>query len=182
MCSLLLHLVQLVDLDYTIVYFHYGLRSNNKPPLKWLHRAYQMLDRRYKKNLKALFLVHPTRSIASGFLFQIIIDHCDQFQVHSLRLEHLPAVHISGVVYASLFLTTSTGNSQTPWNNSRIVPLSPVLWYTLCCLKSLLKRVPLVVASENDFFLVHPWTGHMNSECCASRQWLLNTSRSENNS
>ncbi|KAK0394465.1 hypothetical protein QR680_000753 [Steinernema hermaphroditum] len=54
---------KVVDLDYTIVYFHYGLRSNNKPPLKWLIQAYQMLDRRYKKNLKRLYLVHPTRFI-----------------------------------------------------------------------------------------------------------------------
>lgn len=37
---------KIVDQDYTIIYFHYGLRSNNKPPLKWLIRAYQLLDRR----------------------------------------------------------------------------------------------------------------------------------------
>lgn len=54
---------KVVELDYTIVYFHYGLRSNNKPPLKWLLQAYSILDRKYKKNLKALFLVHPTRFI-----------------------------------------------------------------------------------------------------------------------
>uniref|UniRef100_A0A914I5Q7 Rho-GAP domain-containing protein n=1 Tax=Globodera rostochiensis TaxID=31243 RepID=A0A914I5Q7_GLORO len=52
---------KIVDCDYTIIYFHYGLRSNNKPSLKWLIQAYQLLDRRYKKNLKALYLVHPTR-------------------------------------------------------------------------------------------------------------------------
>uniref|UniRef100_A0A183EG36 Rho-GAP domain-containing protein n=1 Tax=Gongylonema pulchrum TaxID=637853 RepID=A0A183EG36_9BILA len=54
---------KVVELDYTIVYFHYGLRSNNKPPLKWLLQAYTILDRKYKKNLKALYLVHPTRFI-----------------------------------------------------------------------------------------------------------------------
>ncbi|KAL3116153.1 hypothetical protein niasHT_004558 [Heterodera trifolii] len=54
---------KIVDSDYTIIYFHYGLRSNNKPPLKWLIQAYQLLDRRYKKNLKALYLVHPSRFI-----------------------------------------------------------------------------------------------------------------------
>lgn len=52
-----------MELDYSIVYFHYGLRSHNKPPLKWLLQAYQILDRNYKKNLKALFIVHPTRFI-----------------------------------------------------------------------------------------------------------------------
>ncbi|KAK5982146.1 rho GTPase-activating protein 8 [Trichostrongylus colubriformis] len=54
---------KVVDLDYTIVYFHYGLRSHNKPPVKWLFQAYKVLDRRFKKNLKALYVVHPTRFI-----------------------------------------------------------------------------------------------------------------------
>ncbi|PAV81076.1 hypothetical protein WR25_24854 [Diploscapter pachys] len=57
------HLDKVVDMDYTIVYFHYGLRSHNKPPVKWLFQAYKILDRRYKKNLKALYVVHPTRFI-----------------------------------------------------------------------------------------------------------------------
>ncbi len=52
-----------VDIDYSLVYFHYGLTSKNKPPLRWLWDAYKALDRRYKKNLKTLFLVHPTNFI-----------------------------------------------------------------------------------------------------------------------
>ncbi|KAF8362800.1 rga-1 [Pristionchus pacificus] len=54
---------KVVDLDYTIIYFHYGLRSHNKPPVRWMVQAYKVLDRRYKKNLKALYVVHPTRFI-----------------------------------------------------------------------------------------------------------------------
>ncbi|KJH45828.1 RhoGAP domain protein [Dictyocaulus viviparus] len=54
---------KVVDLDYTIIYFHYGLRSHNKPPIKWIFQAYKVLDRRYKKNLKAMYVVHPTRFI-----------------------------------------------------------------------------------------------------------------------
>jgi Rho GTPase-activating protein 1 len=52
-----------MDMDYSLVYFHHGLTSKNKPPLKWLWDAYKALDRRYKKNLKTLFLVHPTNFI-----------------------------------------------------------------------------------------------------------------------
>ncbi|VDP20749.1 unnamed protein product [Soboliphyme baturini] len=52
-----------VDQDYTIIYFHHGLHSFNKPSIRWLIRAYHLLDRKYKKNLKALYLVHPTRFI-----------------------------------------------------------------------------------------------------------------------
>ncbi|PNJ37294.1 PRR5-ARHGAP8 isoform 2, partial [Pongo abelii] len=53
-------LEQYVENDYTIVYFHYGLNSRNKPSLGWLQSAYKEFDRKYKKNLKALYVVHPT--------------------------------------------------------------------------------------------------------------------------
>lgn len=62
--SYLMHVLdKFVEQDYTIVYFHYGLRSYNKPSAKWLVQAYRLLDRKYKKNLKALYLVHPTKFI-----------------------------------------------------------------------------------------------------------------------
>lgn len=66
---------KLVELDYSIVYLHYGLRSHNKPPIKWLIQAYQLLDRNYKKNLKSLYIVHPTRFIKLVWtLFQPFIS------------------------------------------------------------------------------------------------------------
>lgn len=52
-----------VEQDYSLIYFHYGLNSKNKPSLSWIVQAYKAFDRKYKKNLKALYLVHPT-----GFL------------------------------------------------------------------------------------------------------------------
>ncbi|XP_049274605.1 rho GTPase-activating protein 1 isoform X3 [Rhipicephalus sanguineus] len=51
---------QFVESDYTLVYFHHGLSSKNKPSLGWLWTAFRAFDRKYKKNLKALYLVHPT--------------------------------------------------------------------------------------------------------------------------
>lgn len=54
---------QYVENDYCVVYFHYGLSSHNKPKLNFLYQAYKAFDRKYKKNLKALFLVHPTNFI-----------------------------------------------------------------------------------------------------------------------
>lgn len=51
---------QYVENDYTLIYFHYGLNSRNKPKFTWLVQAYMEFDRKYKKNLKALYLVHPT--------------------------------------------------------------------------------------------------------------------------
>ncbi|KAK7483278.1 hypothetical protein BaRGS_00025445 [Batillaria attramentaria] len=52
-----------VEQDYVLVYFHYGLNSRNKPKLSWLLQAYRELNRKYKKNLKTLYLVHPTNFI-----------------------------------------------------------------------------------------------------------------------
>ncbi|KAM3177274.1 hypothetical protein ACTXT7_004840, partial [Hymenolepis weldensis] len=53
-------LEQYVANDYSLVYFHYGLTNAKKPPLKWLTQAYRGFDRNFKKNLKALYIVHPT--------------------------------------------------------------------------------------------------------------------------
>lgn len=92
---------KLVEIDYSVIYFHYGLRSNNKPPIKWLIQAYQVLDRNYKKNLKSLFIVHPTKFIkfvwacfkpfiSSKFAHKIsYINYLDELNNSSIRVESL---------------------------------------------------------------------------------------------
>lgn len=54
---------QFVETDYVLVYFHHGLNSKNKPTLSWLWTAFRTFDRKYKKNLKNMYLVHPTTFI-----------------------------------------------------------------------------------------------------------------------
>ncbi|XP_053718589.1 rho GTPase-activating protein 8-like isoform X2 [Synchiropus splendidus] len=110
---------QYVEMDYILVYFHYGVRSSNKPSLKWLREAYAEFDRkydssssfstitlqtfvhmvrkeeensktlrhlcmkdflsffcRYKKNLKTLYVVHPTNFIRIVWnIFKPLISH-----------------------------------------------------------------------------------------------------------
>lgn len=46
--------------DYVIVYFHQGLNEANKPPIQFLWNSYKDLDRNFRKNLKKLYVVHPT--------------------------------------------------------------------------------------------------------------------------
>ncbi|KAJ2475454.1 hypothetical protein IWW56_005409 [Coemansia sp. RSA 2131] len=58
----LLNLIQFrlddfVESDYTVVLFAANARYN--PSIKWLFTAYRRLGRKYKKNLKALYIVHP---------------------------------------------------------------------------------------------------------------------------
>ncbi|XP_032272364.1 rho GTPase-activating protein 8 [Phoca vitulina] len=67
---------QYVESDYTVVYFHHGLNSRNKPSLGWLQSTYKEFDRRYKKNLKALYVVHPTNFIKVLWtIFKPLISH-----------------------------------------------------------------------------------------------------------
>ncbi|XP_029197373.2 rho GTPase-activating protein 8-like [Acropora millepora] len=62
--SFLLHtLDQYVENDYSIVYFHFGLTSKNKPSISRVIQLYHELDRKYRKNIKALFIVHPSNTI-----------------------------------------------------------------------------------------------------------------------
>ncbi|XP_023930603.1 protein prune homolog 2-like isoform X4 [Lingula anatina] len=64
MDNLFLYVVSTLELlvaeDYMIVYFHGATPKNRMPSLGWLKRCYQMIDRRLRKNLKKLLLVHPT--------------------------------------------------------------------------------------------------------------------------
>ncbi|XP_055693618.1 protein prune homolog 2 [Lutzomyia longipalpis] len=53
-------LEQLVTDDYVMIYLHGGCCKNNVPPFHWLRKCYQLLDRRLRKSLKTLYMVHPT--------------------------------------------------------------------------------------------------------------------------
>ncbi|KAJ6641618.1 Protein prune like 2 [Pseudolycoriella hygida] len=53
-------LEQLVTEDYVLIYLHGGSSRGNVPPFPWLKKCYQLLDRRLRKSLKNLFMVHPT--------------------------------------------------------------------------------------------------------------------------
>lgn len=60
----LLYLISLLDPlvkgDYVIIYFHTITTTENHPSLSWIRHVYDMLEYKYKKNLKAFYIVHPT--------------------------------------------------------------------------------------------------------------------------
>eukprot|EP00035_Acanthoeca_spectabilis_P001265 m.78833 g.78833 ORF g.78833 m.78833 type:complete len:406 (+) comp10751_c0_seq1:837-2054(+) len=60
---------QIVEADYSIVYLHHGLNSKNKPQLSWLKKVYGGFERKYKKNLKALYIVHATMFVKTVITF-----------------------------------------------------------------------------------------------------------------
>ncbi|XP_049271601.1 uncharacterized protein LOC119394114 isoform X2 [Rhipicephalus sanguineus] len=51
---------QLVVESYVLIYLHGATERSKMPSFGWLKRCYQMIDRRLRKNLKGLYLVHPT--------------------------------------------------------------------------------------------------------------------------
>lgn len=50
----------IVDKEYSIVYVHSTMKSKNQPELSWLQEVTSIFSRKYKKNLKQFFVVHPT--------------------------------------------------------------------------------------------------------------------------
>ncbi|EEB16863.1 ganglioside induced differentiation associated protein, putative [Pediculus humanus corporis] len=60
----LLYLIYLLDplvkSDYVIIYFHTLTSAANHPSFSWLREVYNILPYKYKKNLKAFYIVHPT--------------------------------------------------------------------------------------------------------------------------
>jgi len=60
----LLYLIYLLDplvkSDYVIAYFHTLTSNANHPSFTWLREVYNILPYKYKKNLKAFYIVHPT--------------------------------------------------------------------------------------------------------------------------
>ncbi|MGH0148604.1 UNVERIFIED_CONTAM: hypothetical protein FKN15_048334 [Acipenser sinensis] len=47
---------QYVESDYTLIYFHHGLTSENKPSLTWLRGAYREFDRNFKFGQKIFYM------------------------------------------------------------------------------------------------------------------------------
>lgn len=51
---------KIVNRDYVIVYLHTLSSEENQPPLSFLKDLYHLVDNKYRRNLKAFYIVHPT--------------------------------------------------------------------------------------------------------------------------
>ncbi|XP_037905992.1 protein GDAP2 homolog isoform X1 [Hermetia illucens] len=91
----LLYLIHLLDPivrgDYVIAYFHTLTSTNNYPSLQWLREVYSILPYKYKKNLKAFYIVHPTFwTKMMTWWFTTFMAPAIKAKVHSLPgVEHL---------------------------------------------------------------------------------------------
>ncbi|XP_015782965.1 protein GDAP2 homolog [Tetranychus urticae] len=57
---LIFTLDRLVSRDFVVMYFHTLTTRDNHPPPNFIRYVYETLDHRYKKNLKAFYIIHPT--------------------------------------------------------------------------------------------------------------------------
>ena len=64
MHNIFLYIVSTMDLlvaqDYIIIYINGGCKKRNLPGLSWLRQCYSKIDRRLRKSIKKLYVVHPT--------------------------------------------------------------------------------------------------------------------------
>ncbi|KAI8055566.1 Rho GTPase activation protein [Gilbertella persicaria] len=67
---ILARLDEFVENDYVLVFFSSPARY--RPGWLWLLKAYRSLDRKYKKNLKALYVVHLTR------MYRLVFDFANK--------------------------------------------------------------------------------------------------------
>eukprot|EP00735_Rhodelphis_limneticus_P000810 TRINITY_DN1133_c0_g1::TRINITY_DN1133_c0_g1_i1::g.17192::m.17192 TRINITY_DN1133_c0_g1::TRINITY_DN1133_c0_g1_i1::g.17192 ORF type:complete len:491 (-),score=142.40,sp/A7T167/GDAP2_NEMVE/43.21/5e-131,CRAL_TRIO_2/PF13716.1/1.1e-35,Macro/PF01661.16/1.8e-30,CRAL_TRIO/PF00650.15/2.4e-11 TRINITY_DN1133_c0_g1_i1:449-1921(-) len=58
-----------VNEPYTVVYVHTMCADENQPEFSWLKKVYTLLGRKYKKNLQAMYVVHPTWVLKAVFWF-----------------------------------------------------------------------------------------------------------------
>lgn len=50
---------KVADRDYVVIYFHTQTTSANHPSFAFVREVYDTLEHKYKKNLKAFYIVHP---------------------------------------------------------------------------------------------------------------------------
>nr|XP_048283878.1 bcl-2/adenovirus E1B 19 kDa-interacting protein 2-like protein isoform X2 [Myodes glareolus] len=81
----------LVAENYLLVHLSGGTRRSQVPPLSWIRQCYRTLDRRLRKNLRALVVVHAT---CSKFTRKIrFLDSLGELaQLISLDQVHIPEV------------------------------------------------------------------------------------------
>ncbi|XP_062816603.1 caytaxin isoform X2 [Anolis carolinensis] len=90
----------LVAEDYMIVYLNGATPRRRMPGIGWLKKCYQMIDRRLRKNLKALIIVHPSWFIRTVLAISrpfISVKFINKIQyVHTLEelAQNIPMEHV----------------------------------------------------------------------------------------
>ncbi|XP_045810682.1 protein GDAP2 homolog [Trifolium pratense] len=66
----------IIQKPYTIVYFHSAASLQVQPDLGWMKRLEQILGRKHKQNLHAIYVLHPTIGLKVAVLaLQLLVDN-----------------------------------------------------------------------------------------------------------
>jgi len=94
---LLLYFVSLMDeiveKDYTLIYVCTRGGNFNRPSFEWLKYLYGVFSRKYKKNLKAMYVVHPTMWIKAAMMF-LTPFVSKKFWKKFFYIEHVRDLHV----------------------------------------------------------------------------------------
>ena len=66
---MILKLDKVVENKYNLVYCHTGMSLFSRKHFSWLKSCYNLLGRKFKKNIAKLIIVHPSFIINAGFMF-----------------------------------------------------------------------------------------------------------------
>ena len=76
----LLYLIRVMDEvasgEYVLVYSHSNFSTGNRPDYAWLKKIYRIFGRKYKKNLKRLFIIHPSNWLKFFFFLAKLVSYC----------------------------------------------------------------------------------------------------------
>ncbi|KAK7809831.1 hypothetical protein U0070_008481 [Myodes glareolus] len=124
----------LVAEDYMIVYLNGATPRRRMPGIGWLKKCYHMIDRRLRKNLKSLIIVHPSWFIRTVLAISrpfISVKFISKIQyVHSLEeLEQLiPMEHVQlpecVLQYEEQRLRAKRESARPPMQPEFLVPRS----------------------------------------------------------
>ncbi|KAI8144899.1 Rho GTPase activation protein [Fennellomyces sp. T-0311] len=131
---ILARLDEFVENDYVLVFF--SSPAQFRPPWMWLLKAYRALDRKYKKNLKALYVLHLNRT------YRIIFDLANKITSPKFarKLHYLTTLQ-------ELFATVSLSSKFIPKQvidfDRNLPPIQPTRWHSSPQLRTDPKKRPL---------------------------------------
>jgi len=143
-----------VNQDYVLIYVHTNAGSENVPKFAWLRKCYSIFSRKYKKNLKGLFVVQPT-NLVKGLLklFKPFVSNKFWRKLHyineikelyqymspqqvQLPIELLPREITDGKSFkGEIFGVSLTEVMNHPMNQDQTIPL-----IVLNCMRFLLRN------------------------------------------
>lgn len=151
---------QLVAEDYVLIYFHGATPKGCIPRFSWVKNCYQMIDRRLRKNLKRLYLVHPTLWLKAAVLM------CRPFIRYRVFKEKKKTFD-SFIIWA---LSLSTKFSRKIMYIPNLPSLSAELPIDHVCIPDRVKQwvilglsSPISLTFQNDRLLNKMWTMWTNN-------------------